>query len=231
MRFTLIELLIVCAIIVMLAGLLLPALKMAKEKSRQMTCLNNYRNLYTAIQCYTQDWNEWMPFCWDGPIDHPMYSWMRRLYPYITTTKNYRGVFCCPSNPQQERFTYSSDPYACNYIYLRLGDTRFSSIYGGAYLYTPRRISKCPSPSLTGIMTDGKCNAVATSYFAYSDIWSLTGFLSFADTRHSNGINTLFVDGHAIRDDIIHKDDMYTHLTYYPTCTCGSHRSRNITWE
>lgn len=230
-RFTLIELLVVCAIIIMLAGLLLPSLKMAKDKSRQITCLSNYKNLYTAVLCYTQDYNDWMPYTWDGPVDHPQYAWPRRLYPYITTTKNYRGVFCCPSNPQQERLTYSSDLYACNYAYFRLGDTRFSSIYSGPYLYTPRKISKCPTPSAAAVMIDGNCNNAATAYFAYADIWSLIGFLSFADTRHSNGINSMFVDGHANRDDILHKDDMYIHLTYYPTCTCGSHNSRNLVWR
>jgi prepilin-type N-terminal cleavage/methylation domain-containing protein len=59
--FTLVEMLVVIAIISILAGLLLPALVSAREKGRQTDCTNAMRQFALSIEMYSQDYGGYMP--------------------------------------------------------------------------------------------------------------------------------------------------------------------------
>src|SRR2546421_1724449 len=59
--FTLVELLVVLAIIGILASFLLPALARAKTKAHNAVCINNLRQLGIAVRLYSEDNNNRLP--------------------------------------------------------------------------------------------------------------------------------------------------------------------------
>lgn len=88
--FTLIEMLVVIAIISILAGMLLPALAAARERGRQAKCKNNLYNIGKAAYLYTEVNGEFWPF-YDSvaPSDS-----LALLYPDLLPTAS---IFECPS--------------------------------------------------------------------------------------------------------------------------------------
>jgi prepilin-type N-terminal cleavage/methylation domain-containing protein/prepilin-type processing-associated H-X9-DG protein len=94
--FTLVELLIVIAIIAILASALFPVFAAAREKARQTTCGSNLKQLGLAFVQYTQDYDEQYPV---GPIGlgsaHSGNGWAGAIFPYVKDT----AVYACPDDP------------------------------------------------------------------------------------------------------------------------------------
>lgn len=87
--FTLIELLVVIAIIALLLSIILPSLRLAKDKARTVICTSNTKQWMSAVIMYLNDHNN--TFWYDGPTPEARQGfWMETLSPYIGSMNDFR---------------------------------------------------------------------------------------------------------------------------------------------
>ena len=101
--FTLLELLVVLAIIAILAALLFPALRNANEKASRTACMSNLKQINLGLRIYSDDSNDKAPRT-PGTTNSPGLNWSG----YKALIKHYVGingassaqdkVFACPND-------------------------------------------------------------------------------------------------------------------------------------
>jgi len=132
--FSLVELLVVVAIIAILAAILFPVFARARENARRSSCQSNLRQIGLGALQYTQDYDETLfrSFYGSATADSDAttnYKWMDAIFPYVKNEQ----VFVCPSDSTityhfRDGKNYGS--YGLNGAYNVVGDA-----------YTPPRSS------------------------------------------------------------------------------------------
>lgn len=190
--FTIIELLVVITILSILAALLSPALKNARDKARQIACMNNLRQFGLGIQCWSSDHSgELYPYCpgatwyWWGRSNE--FGEGAAFAPYVGNAHGlyHWEILYCPSISAASPGIYASAP------------PNWADCPYGSLGYAMNREVYRADPPLTFSNFGSDLSRVIVLMDAsgqYSiDVWS---GVSSAGARHGGFHNTLFMDGH-----------------------------------
>ena len=101
--FTLVELLVVVGITSVLIGLLMPALRRARDRADQTKCMAHLHQLGVGLAAYAADHHGWLPSYsgWhvyppgSSPEDEPGEAWTEQLTPYFARPD--APIYTCPS--------------------------------------------------------------------------------------------------------------------------------------
>ena len=94
-KFTILELLIVISIIIILAGLLLPALNAARGKAKQIQCVSNLKNMNMALIQYANDNGEYLPTSLES---NGKQGYTGALYPYLDRSGYVQPIYFAREN-------------------------------------------------------------------------------------------------------------------------------------
>ena len=204
--FTLIEVLVVVAIIAILAALLLPALSSAKAKGKQVACANHLKQLAIGFKMYAADnegrlvdntpenrsTNDWIVGNMKLDLDATNQAQIRmgELFPYA----NQPPIYHCPMDLSESRGRSRVRSYSMNGW---MGSRYMESAPQVKGFRTFVRESELAAARPAGlwVMLDEHEVSIDDGWFLVT-MDDSRPFASFPATRHQHGYGLSFGDGH-----------------------------------
>jgi len=112
--FTLVELLVVVAVIALLVAILIPAVNAAREHARRNQCLTQQRTLAIAMITYAKE-NNGLPGYLNELGNTPIHSWAVAIFPMIGEQTRYESLMSRspPTSPAPEEARVSPPVLLC----------------------------------------------------------------------------------------------------------------------
>jgi len=198
--FTLLELMVVIAIITVLAALLVPSLKEAREKANRAKCMNNLRQVGLSIEYYKEDNDQSYPIKAPTSFNYGQ----KTVYMGILGSNYLRanfGVFKCPSN--RNLYDSSNRTNSLGQIDYEINSGIYSMKANGTngFNHGPLGNEMITQPTLAVVIYDWP----GPNF--YPEMGGPLNPDTYPRPHASGGINAYFVDGHSAWISVEEADD------------------------